>query len=96
MVIRLGHVEIETLGLSPGFWTDLYHRAMSVYWPVFFASAAEIFIALNAVFGFPYSLGHEPIANAAGNGPSLTFTSPSKRWRQLAMATCTRRPITGI
>jgi inward rectifier potassium channel len=72
-VIRLGHVKIETLGLSPGFWTDLYHRAMSVYWPVFFASAAAIFIALNAVFGFLYSLGHEPIANAAGNGPLAYF-----------------------
>ena len=72
-VIRLGHVKIETLGLSPGFWTDLYHRAMSVYWPVFFTSAAAIFIALNAVFGFLYSLGHEPIANAAANGPLAYF-----------------------
>ena len=72
-VIRLGHVKIETLGLSPGFWTDLYHRAMSVYWPVFFASAAAIFIALNAVFGFLYSLGHEPIANAAENGALAYF-----------------------
>ena len=42
---------------------------MTVYWPVFFGSAAAIFLALNAVFGFFYSLGHEPIANAAENGP---------------------------
>src|SRR5580658_10391917 len=46
---------------------------MTVYWPVFFGSAAAIFIALNAVFGFLYSLGHEPIANAAGNGPVAYF-----------------------
>jgi inward rectifier potassium channel len=46
---------------------------MSVYWPVFFGSAAAIFIALNAVFGFLYSLGHEPIANVAENGPLAYF-----------------------
>ena len=64
-LIRFGHREIETLGLSPGFWTDLYHRAMSVYWPVFFGSAAAIFVTLNAVFGFLYSLGHDPIVTGA-------------------------------
>ncbi len=72
-LIRFGHREIETLGLSQGFWGDLYHRSMTVYWPVFFGSAAAIFVALNAVFGFLYSLGHEPIANAADNGPLAYF-----------------------
>jgi inward rectifier potassium channel len=72
-LIRFGHREIETLGLSQGFWGDLYHRSMTVYWPVFFGSAAAIFVALNAVFGFLYSLGHEPIANAAENGPLAYF-----------------------
>jgi hypothetical protein len=64
-LIRFGNREIETLGLSQGFWGDLYHRSMIVYWPVFFGSAAAIFVALKAIFGFLYSLGHEPIANAA-------------------------------
>jgi inward rectifier potassium channel len=72
-LLRFGHREIETLGLSQGFWGDLYHRSMTVYWPVFFGSAAAIFVALNAVFGFLYSLGHEPIANAAENGPLAYF-----------------------
>ena len=72
-IIRFGHREIETLGLSQGFWTDLYHRAMSVYWPVFFGGAAVVFVVLNAVFGFLYWLGHEPIANADGNGPLAFF-----------------------
>jgi inward rectifier potassium channel len=40
---------------------------------VFFGSAAAIFVALNAVFGFLYSLGHEPIANAAENGALAYF-----------------------
>jgi inward rectifier potassium channel len=72
-LLRFGHREIETLGLSQGFWGDLYHRSMTVYWPVFFGSAAAIFVALNAVFGFLYSLCHEPIANAAENGPLAYF-----------------------
>ena len=66
--VRIGHREVETLGLTPGFWTDLYHRAMTVSWPAFFASAALIFIALNALFAVLYSLGNRPIANVAGQG----------------------------
>jgi predicted N-acyltransferase len=27
--------------LGLGFWSDLYHRSMTVYWPVFFGSAAH-------------------------------------------------------
>jgi inward rectifier potassium channel len=72
-LIKLGHREIEILGLSQGFWTDLYHRAMAVYWPVFFGSAAAIFVALNTVFGTLYFLGRDPIANAAENGPLAYF-----------------------
>ena len=72
-LIRFGHREIETLGLTQGFWTDLYHRAMSVYWPVFFGSAAALFILLNAVFALLYSLGHDPIANSGDNGPLGLF-----------------------
>ena len=59
--------EIEARGLADSFWTDLYHRSMTVYWPVFFGTAAVIFIVLNMVFAFLYWLGHEPIANVAGN-----------------------------
>ena len=64
-LVRFGQREIETLGLSQGFWTDLYHRSMTVYWPVFFGTAAGVFVALNAVFALLYSLGNEPIANVS-------------------------------
>jgi inward rectifier potassium channel len=46
---------------------------MTVHWPVFFGCAAALFVALNAVFGFLYSLGHEPIANVAESGPLAYF-----------------------
>jgi inward rectifier potassium channel len=62
-VVRFGQREIETLGLAQGFWTDLYHRLMTVYWPVFFGSAALIFVVLNAIFALLFALGHQPIAN---------------------------------
>ncbi len=45
-IVRFGNREIITQGLNSGFWTDLYHRSMSASWPVFFASAALVFIAL--------------------------------------------------
>ena len=65
-LVRFGHREIETLGLDQGFWTDLYHRLMTVYWPVFFGSAALIFVLLNAIFALFYSFGDKPIANVTG------------------------------
>ncbi len=71
--MRFGHREIETRGLGPGFWTDLYHRSMTVYWPVFFGSAALIFVLLNAVFAFLYSLGDQPVANVPTDSPLELF-----------------------
>ena len=68
-VVRIGDREVETRGLADGFWTDLYHRSMTVYWPMFFASAAAIFFILNAIFAFLYWLGDSPIANMAENLP---------------------------
>jgi inward rectifier potassium channel len=72
-VVRIGSREIETRGLATGFWTDLYHRSLTVYWPVFFASAAAIFIALNAVYAFLYWLGKDPIANVSPDLPLSLF-----------------------
>jgi inward rectifier potassium channel len=68
-IIGISGREIETRGLADGFWTDLYHRSMTVSWPVFFGTAAIIFIVLNAVFACLYWLGHDPIANVAAHEP---------------------------
>jgi inward rectifier potassium channel len=67
-LVRIGSREIETLGLRQGFWTDLYHRSMTIYWPVFFGSAAFLFILLNWVFAVLYALGKHPIANVGDDG----------------------------
>jgi inward rectifier potassium channel len=72
-IIRLGAREIETRGLVEGFWTDLYHRAMRVYWPVFFGTAAAIFMMLNTIFAFLFWLGKDPIANTSPDLPLSLF-----------------------
>ncbi len=68
-LVTIGPREIETHGLGTGFWNDLYHRSMTVYWPVFFGSAAALFVILNAIYAFLYWLGDDPIANVAPNLP---------------------------
>ena len=60
---------MESRGAPGGFWTDLYHRSMTVHWPAFFGSAALIFIVLNTVFAFLFWLGDNPIANVAPDLP---------------------------
>src|SRR5271156_852795 len=46
---------------------------MSIYWPVFFGSAAAIFVTLNAIFAGLYYLGDDPIANAGRKSPLELF-----------------------
>jgi inward rectifier potassium channel len=72
-VVRIGAREIETRGLADNFWTDLYHRALTIYWPVFFGFAAAIFFVLNSVFAFLYWLGDKPIANVSDDLPLSLF-----------------------
>ena len=68
-VVHIGPREVETRGLGTAFWSDLYHRSMTVHWPAFFGSAALIFIVLNAVFAFVFWLGDRPIANVSPDLP---------------------------
>jgi inward rectifier potassium channel len=63
-IVRIGTREIETRGLRSGFWTDLFHHAMTVSWPGFFAAAAVIFLALNSAFAVLLFFGDRPVANA--------------------------------
>ncbi len=62
-IVRIANREVETRGLSTGFWTDLYHHAMTVPWPAFFGWAALVFMVLNGVFATLYGLGDKPVAN---------------------------------
>ncbi len=68
-LVTIGLREIETHGLGTGFWSDLYHRSMTVHWPGFFGTAALIFIGLNAVFACLFWLGGNPVANVSDTLP---------------------------
>jgi len=72
-LVTIGDFEVETRGLATGFWTDLYHRSMTVSWPAFFASAALIFVFLNAVFAALYMFGDHPVANVSDDLPLSLF-----------------------
>ena len=75
-IVTIGNRRVLTSGLAEPFLGDFYHRAMTVSWPVFFASFAAIFFLANCVFAVIYSLGHDPIANARpGNLLDLFFFS---------------------
>ncbi|TDN68278.1 ion channel [Paraburkholderia sp. BL10I2N1] len=60
-------------GLPVPLWQDLYHRALVISWPVFFASLACLFLLLNTVFATLYLLGHAAIANQAPQGFAGAF-----------------------
>jgi inward rectifier potassium channel len=63
-VRHIGPRRIITEGLETNLWTDLYHNAMTVSWPVFFVWLAGIFVAFNLLFAAVYRLAAAPIANA--------------------------------
>lgn len=60
-------------GLSRRIWDDIYHRALTVRWPVFFGLAAAAFLLLNAMFAGIYQLGTHPIANQYPHGFAGAF-----------------------
>lgn len=55
-------------GMPPLGWRDIYHRALEVNWPTFFALLAGLFFMLNTVFAGLYSLGTASIANQSPPG----------------------------
>lgn len=61
--LRLDDRVVISNALPTPFWQDLYHRALTVGWPMFFVSLALLFLLLNTAFAALYMLGRAPIAN---------------------------------
>ncbi len=61
--VKIGNRQITAQGLKTSIWQDLSHRGLTASWPAFILSAAILFIGVNILFAFAYSLGDEPIAN---------------------------------
>jgi inward rectifier potassium channel len=71
--MRIRAHTIVTHGLPLRVWHDLYHRALTMNWPTFFASLAGLFLVLNTAFASLYLLGHESIANQSPPGFTGAF-----------------------
>jgi inward rectifier potassium channel len=67
-IVRTGSGTVVAHGIPDRTRLDLYHRALTASWPVFFASLGAFFVLLNAVFAALYSFGHAPIANQSPEG----------------------------
>jgi inward rectifier potassium channel len=55
-------------GLRSYFWHDIYHGALTMSWPAFFASALLMFLSFNALFALLYLAGGNGIANQSPAG----------------------------
>ena len=74
--LRIGSRDFVVHGMPPRGWGDLYHSALTMRWPAFFASLAALFLVLNAVFATLYELGDASIANQFPRGfPGAFFFS---------------------
>ena len=67
-VIKLAGRSFVSQGLSQRFWDDIYHRALTIRWPVFFGLAGAVFLLLNAIFAMVYQFGDASIANQYPHG----------------------------
>jgi inward rectifier potassium channel len=74
--VNLGGGDIVSHGMPVHFWQDLYHRMLTMRWPVFFSAAAALFLLLNTGFALLYELGDHAIANQspAGFGGAFFFS----------------------
>jgi len=67
-IVDVGGRAFVSIGLSQRFWDDIYHRALTIRWPVFFGLIGAIFLLLNALFATVYQLGDNAIANQYPHG----------------------------
>lgn len=60
--------QVITHGLRQHIWQDVYHHALTIRWPLFFAAAALLFVLLNCAFAVLFLCGDHAIANQAPAG----------------------------
>lgn len=71
--LTIGDRSFVSHGLSRRVWDDIYHRALTVRWPIFFGLAGAGFLLLNTIFATVYQLGTQPIANQYPKGFAGAF-----------------------
>ena len=74
-IVKVGEREVIAHGLEQWRFGNLYHYAMTASWPLFVASFAGVYMAVNCLFALLYDLGDRPIANARPGFEDLFFFS---------------------
>lgn len=59
---------VVTHGIKTYFWQDVYHNALTIRWPVFFALTGLLFLLLNCGFALLFLNGDHAIANQSPAG----------------------------
>lgn len=68
--------EVMAVGLRRQWFTDLYHRALTISWPGFFALGTAVYALANLIFAGLYLLQPGSVANAhPGSFPDAFFFS---------------------
>lgn len=73
--VMIGKREVMTVGLTPSFWTDVYHVAMTTRLPVFIGGITAAFLLINALFALLYWASPGAIANSDGDLENLFYFS---------------------
>ncbi|MGC1307937.1 MAG: ion channel [Phormidesmis sp.] len=60
--------EIERIGDPHSYWGDIYHLLLTMPWPTFIGLTSLLYLLVNALFAFAYSLGGG-IATVGENEP---------------------------
>lgn len=71
--MEIGGRRFVSEGLSQRLWDDIYHRALTITWPVFFGLITGIFLLLNTLFALLYQLDGHGIANQFPRGFAGAF-----------------------
>lgn len=76
MLTRDGPSNIQRLGTTHSYWSDLYHLLLEISWPGFLGLTSLVYVVANALFALAYLAGGDCIANAKpGSFPDAFFFS---------------------
>ncbi|QJD30418.1 chromate efflux transporter [Methylococcus geothermalis] len=71
--IQIGSVQVSRLGLPRYRWHDVYHMALTLSWPGFFAVLIALYLGANALFALAYLADGNGILNARPGSFSDAF-----------------------
>ena len=71
--VRVGQFEFLKLNATSQEWRDIYHWILALSWPRFAALIAGVYLALNLVFAFLYSIGGNCVAEMPPGSFSTAF-----------------------